>query len=212
MLRSTIALIHGGLYEPTGPASFWMETGVVKALSRRGLDVLTPERLAEPSSWAQDADHVAEQLRAGVAGAVPVVAGSNGCSTAARLAIAYPSLVECIAFCWPVTVGQGHALDQSLAERISQRSGDRVAAAVLEGETLRGSSDLELASLATPMAVMASEPENPVHRRTTAMALLRLWADSVQLPAMPEPPMAGFDPESFADVIGEWLTSRLARD
>lgn len=210
MSRPLVALIHGGLYEPTSAARFWAETGVVDALSSRGFDVLMPERIAEPLSWVQDADHVAEQLRLDVAGPVPVVAGSNGCSTAARLVIAHPALVERIAFCWPVTVGQGQALDQSLAERISNRSGDRVAESLLGGETLRGLADVELRSVVTPVAVMASEPENLVHRRTTATALLRLWADSVELPGMPEPPMAGFEPGSFAEAVGEWLASRHA--
>lgn len=208
--RPAVALIHGGLYEPTSAAHFWAETGVVHALASRGFDVLTPERLREPLCWGNDADHVAEQLRSNVAGTVPVVAGSNGCSTAARLAIAHPGLVERIAFCWPVTVGQDHPLERSLAERISQRSGDRVAASLLGGETLRGLSDAELGSLVAPVAVMASEPENLVHRRTTATALLHLWADSVELPATPEPPMAGFEPASFAAAIGEWLAPRHA--
>ncbi len=200
-----VALIHGGLYESMHAATFWAETGVVDALSDRGVDVLTPERLPEPRSWGQDADHVAEQLRNQVDRAVPIVAGSNGCSTAARLALAHPGSVERLALCWPVTANRGHAVERSLAERISQRSGDRAVSALLAGETLRGVLDVELASLTVPAAVMASDPENAAHRRVTAVALRRLWADAVELPAMSEPPMAGFEPGRFADAIGQWL-------
>ncbi len=204
--RQQVALVHGGLYEPMSAARFWVETGVVGALADRDIDVLTPERLGEPSSWEQDAGHVAGQLAAEGVGVVSVVGGSNGCSTVARLAIAHPGLVQRIAFCWPVTVGQRHPYEASLADRISGRSGDDVAAALLSGETLRGMQDRELALLAAPVAVMASEPENLVHRRATARALLGVLTDAVELTPMPEPLMAGFEPRAFADAIVGWLT------
>lgn len=200
-----MALIHGGLYEPMDATAFWADTGVVEALSRRGIAALTPQRLAEPRSWAEDADHVAVQLRSDVDGGVPVVAGSNGCSTAAHLAIADPGLVERLAFCWPVTVGQEHVAEQRQAEQISRWSGERVASALLSGGALRGLADTDLASLDVPVAVMASDPENAVHRHETAETLLRLCAGSVALPPMPEPPTTGFDPASFAAAIERWL-------
>jgi pimeloyl-ACP methyl ester carboxylesterase len=143
---------------------------------------------------------------------VSAVGGSNGCSTAARLAITHPGLVQRIAFCWPVTVGQDHAQELSLADHISRRSDGQVAAALLGGETLRGVLDGELTSLAAPVAVMASEPENPVHRRATARALLRLSVDAVELPPMPEPPTTGFEPPKFADAIVRWLALGEATD
>lgn len=186
-------------------ARFWVETGVVGALADRGVEVLTPERLGEPLSWEQDADHVAEQLRSEGTGALSIVGGSNGCSTAARLAIAHPGLVRRIAFCWPVTVGQDHQYEKSLADKISARSGDQAAAALLGGETLRGVLDHELTSLAASVAVMASKPENLVHRRATARALLRVSTGSIELAPMSEPPMTGFEPEAFADAIAAWL-------
>jgi pimeloyl-ACP methyl ester carboxylesterase len=188
-------------------ATFWTETGVVEDPSSRGFDVVTPERLSQPRSWADDGEHVAEQLRSHVARPLTVVAGSNGCSTAARIAIAHPDLVERIALCWPVTVGQDHVLEQSLAERISGRSGEDVAGCLLGGETLRGVRDAELMSLVVPVAIMASEPENLVHRRSTTTALLQLWPDAVELPAMPEPPMARFQPVRFVEALTEWLVS-----
>lgn len=203
-----VALIHGGLYESMGARRFWAETGVVDALSQQGYKVLTPERLREPTSWQEDADHVAGLLRSEVERALPVVAGSNGCSTAARLALAYPELVDGLAVCWPVTVGEAQPVEEDLYKRISERSGGRAATSLLGGDTLRGLADIELESLATPKAVMASEPENPVHRRSTAAALRRLWPDAVELPAMPEPPVAGFEPLSFAEAIAGWIDSR----
>ena len=191
-------------------ATFWTETGVVEGLSSRGFDVVTPERLSEPRSWAHDAEHVTEQLRSQVAGPLTVIAGSNGCSAAARIAIAHPDLVQRIALCWPVTCGQDHVLEQSLAERISGRSGEDVAACLLGGEILRGVRDAELLSLIMPVAIMASEPENLVHRRSTATALLQLWPDSFELLAMPEPPVAGFQPDRFVEAASEWFASTQA--
>ena len=206
MERHSVVLLHGGLYEPMSASRFWTETGVVRALSDRGIDVLAPERLREPRSWDHDAGHIAGQLDTGAGRSVSVVGGSNGCSTAARLAISHPGLVRRIAFCWPVTAGQDHEQELSLAGHISSRSGEQAAAALLGGETLRGVLDSEVASLAAPVAVMASEPENPVHQRATARALLRLSADFVELPPMPEPPTTGFEPPKFANAIVRWLS------
>lgn len=204
--RPWIVLIHGGLYEPIGAEGFWVATGVVEALSSRGVEVVAPERLEAPRSWEQDAEHVADQL-ADVGPPRPVVAGSNGCSTAARLAVARPDLVSRVAFCWPVTVGQGQGQghEQSLAAQITEVSGAQVAKRLLAGETLRGVTDDELAGLAVPAAVMASRPENPVHQGVTAARLGRLLADPAHLAPMPEPPVMGFDPAPFADAIVNWV-------
>jgi pimeloyl-ACP methyl ester carboxylesterase len=183
-----VALIHGGPYEPMNAASFWAETGVVDALSARGVDVVAPERLSEPQSWAQDAEHVAEQL-ADVGRPVPVVSGSNGHSTAARLAVAHPELVERLAFL-PAGDRRPEPGPQAGARvRIAETSGDQVATSLLAGDNLRGVRNDELASIAVPVAVMAAQPDDPVHRQATAEALLRLPADSVPLAPMP-----GFEP------------------
>jgi hypothetical protein len=64
----------------------------------------------------------------------------------------------------------------------------------LTGDTLRGSTDDELAGIATPVGVLPAVPENPFHQRRTVDALLRTIPGAVELPGCPEPPRPEFPP------------------
>lgn len=212
---ASIVLIHGGLHEPVSAHDFWVRTGVTDALSERGIDALTPDRLTAPTAWSDDADHVVEQLTPS-AGPLPLLGGSNGCSTAALIASTQPALVSRLALCWPVTAGQDHAQEGWLREHITSTHGAEVSERLLAGGVLRGVDDAALAALTIPLAVMASDPDNLVHQRETATALLELLSGASALPPMPEPPSPAFEPREFAAAVAAWLggtpTSASAAD
>lgn len=189
---------------------FWRRTGVVDALVWRGADPVVVDRLASPRTWFEEADHLAAALAGRLPGPAVVIAGSNGCSAALRLAIDRPDLVEAVALCWPVTVDPADDAGPLVAHIADQR-GPEVAAALLAGETVRGVTDDELRGLTTPAAVLAPNPENAVHRRSTADRLRSLLTDrspasgAAELTAMPEPPMPGFLADRFAETVVAWL-------
>ena len=205
---ASIVLLHGGLHEPVTAHDFWGRTGVTDALAALGVDALTPDRLPAPASWSEDAAHVVDQLSG--ARALPVVGGSNGCSTAAVVATSRPGLVASLALCWPVTAGQGHAQEEWLRDHITSGHGSDVADRLLAGETLRGVGDDQLAALPIPTAVMAADPDNLVHQRGTADALVELLSGASMLPAMPEPPSPAFEPAEFAAAIAAWMAGTPA--
>jgi pimeloyl-ACP methyl ester carboxylesterase len=186
----TIFLIHGGLWdEGMNAARFWHDTGVVDGLRGGGLDVLAPDRLARAPSWQAEVDHLAGLLPAEP---VTVLAGSNGCSAAARLALAFPSRVARLLLAWPATVGD-RAVDGATRRYLTRNGATpEVAAALVAGETLRGVTDGELAALRAPAGILPSVPENRTHQRHTADALLRLVPGARELPGCPEPPTPDF--------------------
>lgn len=179
---------------------FWGDAGVIGLLADRGHAVAAPDRLAQPSSWADDADHVLQHAKIRADQPAVVVAGSNGCSTAARLAVRYPELVSHLLLCWPVTV-EVVDLASPLAASISARSGQDVATALLSGETLRGLADAELRSLAMPVAVMPSAVDNAIHRQVTVDRLARVIPGARTVQPFPEPMSRDFDAERFVDCL-----------
>ena len=96
-------LVHGGLYEPMDAAAFWVRPGIMDGLSQRGLTVIAPNRIEGPTSWAEEAAHLVALNT--LEGPAHVVAGSNGCSAAVRLAIDHPDVVASLVLCWPATNG-----------------------------------------------------------------------------------------------------------
>ncbi|MGH3756521.1 hypothetical protein [Actinophytocola sp.] len=96
---STVLLVHGGLWDGVDAEFFWHRPGVTSALGDRGFAVLAPDRLARAAGWDSEAEHLARQLDE----PATVVAGSNGCSAAARLAVGRPDLVERLVLAWPTT-------------------------------------------------------------------------------------------------------------
>ena len=127
-------------------------------------------------SWAVDAADLARRLPDET---FDVVAGSNGCSTALRLAIDVPHRVDRLVLCWPATQGQ---LDNRLRDVIERDGPPGAATTLLAGGTLRGVADAELSALTCPLAVLPSEPENPIHLRRTVDEFIAVVPGSLRLP------------------------------
>ncbi|WP_208865983.1 alpha/beta hydrolase [Kitasatospora cheerisanensis] len=140
-----------------------------------------PDRAMRAGSWAAEAAHLAAGLPDRP---VVLVAGSNGCSAAVRLALAAPERVRGLLLAWPATAGDPQADGRLPAEL----------APLLAGGVLRGVADGELTGLRMPVGVLPAVPENPVHRRRTADALLALVPGAAELPGCPEPPHPLFRP------------------
>ena len=186
---SSVLLVHGGLWGEMDARRFWVLPGVVAGLRELGWTVLAPDRLVRAESWAADADHLSGALPDGP---VTVIAGSNGCSAAVRLALSRPESVRGLLLAWPATGGDP-AVDARTRDAL--RAGEAAVSTVdtlLAGETLRGVSDVELRRLRPPIGVLPSVPENPYHQHRTAEALVRLAPDAVSLPGGPEPPQPDF--------------------
>ncbi|MFJ1754436.1 alpha/beta fold hydrolase [Kitasatospora sp. NPDC088134] len=191
-----LVLVHGGLWDdPMDAERFWGRTGVVAGLRAEGLAVSAPDRRMRAGSWQAEAAHLAAGLPAGP---VVLVGGSNGCSVAVRLALAVPERVRGLVLAWPAT-----ACDPELNQRVPAE-----AAGLLAGGVLRGVADQELAGLRLPVAVLPSVPENPVHRRWTADALLGLVPGAVELPGCPEPPHPDFRAAGLVAVLAGVSRSR----
>ncbi|MCP3803238.1 hypothetical protein NLX83_28565 [Allokutzneria sp. A3M-2-11 16] len=123
---------------------------------------------------------------------VIVVAGSNGCSAAVRFGLAFPHLVEKLLLAWPATAGDSAADFRTSGGLAAFGASDQIICSLLDGHTLRGVTDGELATLVMQIGVLASVPENPFHQRHTVDLLLRLLSGSEELPGSPEPPSPGF--------------------
>ncbi len=125
-----VLLVHGGLFDPMDGARFWRAPGVVSDLVAAGYRVLTPDRRFHGRttppfavhSWAREAsDLLAVVGHAGLE-RVHVVAGSNGCSAAVRLALLAPETVASLALCWPAAprneaLGAAFELSAAAVER-----------------------------------------------------------------------------------------------
>lgn len=184
-----VVLVHGGLWdEGMDGERFWGRTGVVAGLRGEGLDVSAPDRRMRAGSWAAEAEHLRERLPAGP---VVLVGGSNGCSVAVRMALAAPERVRGLVLAWPATAGDARVDGRLPAE----------VAPLLAGGVLRGVADGELTGLRMPVAVLPAVPENPVHQRRTAQALLALVPGAVELPGCPEPPHPAFRPEGLVAAV-----------
>lgn len=189
---TTVLLIHGGLWEDDMDATrFWRDPGITAGLRGRGLKVLGPSRLLRPPNWQAEVSHLVQVLPGRP---VTVLAGSNGCTVAARLALARPAAIARLILAWPATAGDPavDARDRSRLARLG--ASPEIIRALLAGHTLRGVTDAELASLTMPAGVLPSAPANPVHQRRTADAMLDLLPAARELPGSPEPPRPEFPP------------------
>src|SRR5262245_43615890 len=150
---TTLLLIHGGLWEERIDAEvFWRRPGIAAGLQQRGFEVLAPDRPDRPSDWTAEVDHLAMVLPAQP---VTVVAGSNGCSAAVRLALAFPHSVDRLVLAWPATAhnpGEGR-IRRRLAEL---GASPNVIRALLTGQTLRGVTDDELATINMRVGIVPS--------------------------------------------------------
>lgn len=204
--RGTLLLIHGGLWEDGMDADrFWRWPGIVSGLTRYGFDVLAPERLRRAPDWSAEADHLAAHLPPRP---VTIVAGSNGCSVAVRLALMFPSRVERLVLAWPATAGDADVDARTRTGLAQLGAAPHVIEALLAGHTLRGVTDDELASLDLPVAVLPSLAANPFHQRHTVDQLCRILRQAVELPGCPEPPDPRFAEHatSFLKAIADFAT------
>ena len=201
-----IFLIHGGLWDDDIDADrFWRTPGIVAGLESRGLTVLAPDRVREPAGWDEEVAALATFLPDEP---VTVVGASNGCTAAARLALAYPQQVERLVFAWPATGGDTSVDTRTQTGLLERGAPEAVVKALLTAETLRGVRDKELAGLSIPVAVLASVPENPSHQRKTVDSLLRLIPGSRELAGCPEPPTPIFPPhkDELVTTIASFLS------
>jgi pimeloyl-ACP methyl ester carboxylesterase len=112
-----------------------------------------------------------------------VVAGSNGVSVGLRLALDRPDLLSKLVLLWPAT-----ARDPMLDATVPP-----AAKHLLPGDTVRGTTDIELRTVLVPVAVMAANPENPFHQHRTVDQLVALLPGATRIPqAFPEAPRADF--------------------
>jgi pimeloyl-ACP methyl ester carboxylesterase len=118
---STVLLVHGGLFDPMDGERFWIAPGVADDLAAAGYRVLTPDRRYgaggttsdfRAHSWDIEAADLAAVLAAAGGAPAHVVAGSNGCSAAIRLALTQPERVRSLTLCWPATLANAALLAQ----------------------------------------------------------------------------------------------------
>ncbi|WP_198663288.1 alpha/beta fold hydrolase [Jiangella endophytica] len=198
---TTLLLVHGGLWEPGMDAgAFWRRPGVVAALEERGFDVLAPDRSVRAPSWPIEAEHLAGTLPAQP---VTVVAGSNGCSAAMRLALARPDAVARLLLAWPATAGDARIDARTAAALAAAGATPETVTALLAGETLRGVTEPELAGLTPQLGLVPADPPDPFHQRRTVDALATLVPGATVLPGCTESPRPDFGPDldRFADAV-----------
>ncbi len=161
-----ILLVHGGLRGEIDSQRFWVDPGIVEDLEAAGYEVLAPDRLANARSWVEEGDRLRQFV---IGDPAVVVAGSNGCSAALRLALDHPGAVESLVLCWPATPAPDETSD-----------------------AIRGVADSELVTIAFAVAIIPSEPSNLHHQTRTVAALGRLIPHAVVLSGSPESPHPDF--------------------
>lgn len=128
---ASVLLVHGGLFDPMDGERFWIAPGVAADLAAAGYRVLVPDRRYSVGrttsafgahSWDVEAADLAAVLDATGGESAHVVAGSNGCSAAARLALTQPARVRSLTLCWPTPP------DNAVLRDSCARSADFVAA------------------------------------------------------------------------------------
>lgn len=204
---TAVVLIHGGLWEAMDADEFWGRTGVVRGLERRGLAVDAPDRRQLAPDWRSEVRHLVDRLPDGP---VVVIAGSNGCTAAVRLAEAHPGVVERLVLAWPATACEPSVDERARARLQEAGASPATIADLLSGETLRGITDAALAGLTMPVGVLPSDPENRLHQRRTVDALLRVLPHAELLPGCPEPPSPAFPSHLEACVASLAAFARLA--
>jgi len=197
---TSLVLVHGGLYEGMTPDRFWHGPGVVRGLEEAGLVVATPARIARPTSWLEEAAHLAAAIADRDA---VIVGGSNGCSAVLRLALD-DGVGSRLVLCWPATGGDPLADDVARMGMRAASVPDHVIDVLLAGGTIRGVTDEELARLPVAVSIIPSEPENPLHTSATVARLAALLPQAHVHPGFPEPPDPRFPPrcdEFVAELI-----------
>lgn len=150
--REAVLLVHGGLFDPMDGARFWRAPGVVSDLVAAGYRVLTPDRRFHgrtmapfaAHSWAREASDLLAVLGHAGLERVHVVAGSNGCSAALRLALLAPKTVASLALCWPAAP-RDEALDAAfeLSAGAAERQGPAAYLAALRDMSIPRPGEIE---------------------------------------------------------------------
>jgi pimeloyl-ACP methyl ester carboxylesterase len=204
-MTKDIVLIHGGLNEGMTARKFWIETGVIEAFIRLGYRVWAPDRVRGPGSWAEEARHLAGEMDR--MDSAHLLAASNGCSAAARLAVDAPDRIRSLLFCWPATAGDPQ-IDGRTRRSIIEAGGTQEAADVLlSGEILRGMAETELSALPIPVGIIAADPPDLYHQRKTVDRLLAIIPSVIELGKFPHPFAPGFQEAlpSFCRAVGNFL-------
>jgi pimeloyl-ACP methyl ester carboxylesterase len=184
-----VLLIHGGLWEDMDAERFWVRPGIVAGLRTAGHEILAPDRLRHPPDWQSEVAPLAALLPAEP---VTVVAGSNGCSVAARLALAAAGRVARLVLAWPATAHDAVIDAATSADMRHLGASEATIDTLLAGGALRGVADEELAALDLPVGVLPAAPSNPFHQRVTVERLMTLMPGAVELPGCPESPRPEF--------------------
>jgi hypothetical protein len=172
MSRTSVVLVHGGLYEDVDPATFWGKTGIGSGLRAAGYSVIAPIRPQRPRSWEAERDALVVAVTSATTPPVAIVAASNGCSVALRALADVPELAAHLVLCWPATAGIPE-YDAAVRQRVLDVAGTPTADRLLAGETIRGLLDEELETIATPVTIVPSEAHDPFHTRETVDQLVR---------------------------------------
>jgi pimeloyl-ACP methyl ester carboxylesterase len=107
---AAVLLIHGGLMDPMDGERFWITPGVVGDLAAAGYRTLVPDRRFHAgrtsadfgvAGWGVEVDDLLAVLDAAGIERAHVVAGSNGCTAAVRLALRRSRRVRSLVLCWP---------------------------------------------------------------------------------------------------------------
>ena len=202
---TSLILVPGGLWDDMTAERFWVWPGVVEGLTERGRQVFAPDRPYRAPNWSIEAQSLAGELPE--AESVAVLAGSNGCSATLRFALAEPGRVAALILAWPAAAGDP---DVDEAERRNLTELGATAsdiADLLGGETQRGVTDAELASLRVRTAIIPSTVDGRVHPHRTVDALCGLIPGAVRLPACPETPRPEFAAHrtEFLDAVTGFL-------
>ncbi len=188
-----LVLVAGGLFERRGPERFWHDPGVAGALTRLGYAVHTPPRPSRCASWTTETEALGAAVAA-VGRPVGLVAASNGCSAALKLALAAPALVDRLVLCWPAT-GDDAEVDAAVRRSLGARGvPDASLDELLDGEVVRGVHPTDLRTLACPTTLVPAEPEDAYHQtRTVAWLRHQLPRATIGLgtPPSPTPAFAG---------------------
>jgi len=172
MPRTSVVLVHGGLYENVDPATFWGKSGIGSGLRAAGYQVVAPNRPERPRSWEAERDALVVATTAATTPPVTIVAASNGCSAALRAVADVPKLAAHLILCWPATAGIPE-IDATIRQRVLDVSGAPNADRLLAGETIRGLLDEELETIAPPVTIIPSEAHDPFHTSETVDRLVR---------------------------------------
>ncbi len=165
---------------------FWTASGVTPALDHHRVSHAAENRPDAPASWNEEASALADIVQANGWSQAAVVAASNGCSAALRLAIDRPDLVARLVLAWPATAAE--IVSDTLARTQIDELGPAGASdALLAGATIRGVSDAEIASIDVDTVIWPSMPENQLHQGSTVTALVGLLQRPLLMGGSPDP-------------------------